>query len=135
MNKRTPVCTCFDDVRSMHIDKRLPHEDQATLLDHDHMDFRVEFMQEELNEIKSSFKDDDLSGVADGLIDLAYVVLGTGVCMGLPWGNLWREVHRANMQKQRGKNASRATSTHAVDLIKPPTWRPPDIDKVLRRQR
>ena len=90
-------------------------------------------MLEELTEIEAAYEASDLPGVLDGLIDLVYVALGTGVCMGLPWAAAWEEVHRANMSKVRGANASRDLSTHAVDLIKPPDWRPPDLDAVLRR--
>ena len=124
-------CPCFDDVRAMHEAKDLPRAIEPVLLDDEHMAFRLEFLAEELAEIRTAYSAADLPGILDGLIDLVYVALGTGVCMGLPWADAWREVHRANMDKQRGANASRSASTHAIDLIKPSDWRPPDLQRVL----
>ena len=69
----------------------------------------------------------DLALQADALVDLVYVALGTGVMMGLPWQQLWDDVHRANMGKVRGVGKR----GHAVDLVKPEGWVGPRTAEIL----
>lgn len=69
----------------------------------------------------------DMAKMADALIDLVYVAMGTAVMMGLPWKDLWDDVHRANMAKVPG-------TTHRgnkVDVMKPPGWVPPHTEEIL----
>lgn len=49
--------------------------------------------------------------------------------MNLPVEALWNVVHEANMAKERGATDKRG---HQLDVRKPPDWRPPDIEGVLR---
>lgn len=72
--------------------------------------------------------DQDMAKQADSLVDLAYVTLGTAVMMGLPWGSLWNEVQRANMDKVPGVTHR----GHKVDATKPEGWVGPRIDGVLK---
>jgi predicted HAD superfamily Cof-like phosphohydrolase len=69
----------------------------------------------------------DLPLQADALVDLTYVALGTAVMMGLPWQELWDDVHRANMEKVRGIG----TRGNLVDCIKPPGWQGPKTLEIL----
>lgn len=82
---------------------------------------RIEFLQEELDELKSAVESDDFPEQADALVDIVYVALGTAVMMGLPWKELWDDVQRANMEKVRGITKR----GHAVDCTKPEGWTPP----------
>lgn len=69
----------------------------------------------------------NMAKMADALIDLVYVAMGTAVMMGLPWKDLWDDVHRANMAKVPGV-------THRgnkVDVMKPPGWVPPHTEEIL----
>jgi len=43
----------------------------------------------------------DLPQIADALVDLVYVALGTSHLHGFPWPVLWNDVQRANMSKER----------------------------------
>jgi len=96
--------------------------------------FRVKFMQEELDEFKDAWDADDITEMADALIDLAYVVLGTAQFMGLPWQALWDEVQRANMEKQKATSSTLGPRGNAEwDVVKGPNWKPPDIRGVLER--
>ena len=97
------------------------------LLDLITMQFRIDFMQEELNEIDEAYSDEDLHKVADGLVDLVYVALGTAAMMGLPWQSLWNEVQRANMTKIRTPNAEASKRKNVLDVIKPEGWIGPDF--------
>lgn len=89
---------------------------------------RVACMEEELDEFKAACYTQDLAGQADALIDLVYFAKGTAVMLGLPWAQLWREVHKANMRKIRGIGPR----GHVVDLIKPSGWRAPRIKQILK---
>lgn len=68
-----------------------------------------------------------MAAVADSLVDLEYVLLGTYHAFGLDSEPLWQEVHTANMKKVGGP---------VVDgkQEKPEGWRAPDINAVLERQ-
>lgn len=72
----------------------------------------------------------DLGGIADALVDLVYVAKGTANLMGLPWEELWADVHRANMEKQRGQKM-RGGILSTRDAIKPEGWSAPRTDEIL----
>lgn len=87
---------------------------------------RIECMKEELKEFEDAVEKGDLPEQADALVDLVYFAKGTAVAMGLPWSELWDDVHRANMEKIPG-----ATERSPVDAIKPPGWHPPNTRELL----
>lgn len=82
-------------------------------------DFRMKFLLEELTELAEGYglelewtlkpapsdewpcKEQDLPKIADSLVDLVYVALGTAHLHMLPWEKLWEEVQRANITKER----------------------------------
>jgi hypothetical protein len=66
---------------------------------------RLRLMMEELGELSCAMHEKDLIEVADGLIDLLYVVVGTAVEYGLGpiLDQLFAEVHRSNMTKFKGE--------------------------------
>lgn len=130
----------FDDVGEFHEKFGLPavrrtHPVHPQLLDHDMFRFRLKFLEEELSEFVHAQHAQDLAKAADALIDLVYVAMGTAHKMGLPWQELWREVQRANMAKERATSADQSKRGSTFDVIKPPGWQPPDIDGVLRKYR
>lgn len=121
------------DVKDFHLHFKLPVGFRPELLRPDIADFRLRFLQEEINEFATACRDADLAGAADALIDLAYVVHGTAVMMGLPWDRLWDEVHRANMRKVNVISAADSKRNSAFDVKKPPGWVGPDIAGVLTK--
>lgn len=88
---------------------------------------RFECMYEELNEFQTAVDIQDLEQQADALIDLVYFAIGTAVMLNLPWQNLWDDVHRANMAKERGVTKR----GHKVDMIKPDGWVGPRTAEIL----
>lgn len=98
------------------------------LPDHKDRDLRVRLIQEELDELGTAFKNNDLVGVADAIADLLYVVYGAAYYCGIDIDPIFREVHRSNMSK------SGATRRHDGKIIKPPTYSPPDIAPLLKIQ-
>lgn len=124
----------YDDVKTFHFAMGLPLPDAPQLLDRETRKFRERFMHEELDEFHGACAAYDLPGAADALVDLVYVAMGTAVMMGLPWQELWDEVQRANMAKQRAlPDGSDSKRGSALDVVKPMGWQPPDIAGVLRR--
>jgi len=102
------------------------------LLDYGTANFRIKFLSEELAEFAAAVIEEDMPGIADALVDLVYVALGTAHMYGLPWDALFAEVQRANMTKVRAANASESKRGSALDVVKPPGWTPPDIAGVLK---
>lgn len=141
----------FDDVGDFHEkfalprsprQRRLYREDsrdgasnpdlQANLYDEALMKFRVDFIKEELAELEEALAEGDLAGVADALIDLEYVTLGFGHVLGLPHDELWKDVQRANMAKQRAAaDGSDSKRLSAFDVIKPAGWVGPRGREIL----
>lgn len=124
----------FKKVGEFHDKFELPRLEKPGLLSTEIMDFRLKFMQEELNEMKEGYEEGDLEMVADALVDLVYVVLGTAHFMGLPFEELFTEVHKANMTKIRAKVPSDSKRGTSLDIVKPVGWKTPDLLKILYRK-
>jgi predicted HAD superfamily Cof-like phosphohydrolase len=120
--------TNFDDVEAFHIKFGVPLAGAPSFLDREANEFRVKFMQEELDEFREDYANGDMLKAADALVDLVYVAMGTASMMGLPWQQLWDEVQRANMSKVRASGADDARSVRksALDVVKPEGWKGPD---------
>jgi len=125
----------FSDIQEMHKKFNLGngYEDKPHLLNKELADFRLKFLQEELNEPIAAQSREDLPEVIDGLVDLVVVALGTAELMGINWELHWNEVKRANMAKRRITAEEVATSKRksSSDLVKPEAWIAPDHKTIL----
>lgn len=81
--------------------------------------FRIDFLQEELDEAKSA---DSAEDIVDALIDLCVVAIGTLDLYSIDSQCAWDAVHSANMSKERGIKAERPNPLGLPDLIKPEGW-------------
>lgn len=70
----------------------------------------------------------DFPSAVDALADIDYVVEGSRIEFGVDGAPIAAEVHRANMEKQGGPRREDGK------VMKPPGWRPPDIEGKLREQ-
>jgi predicted HAD superfamily Cof-like phosphohydrolase len=86
-------------------------------------DFRVRFLEEELNELKKSTTPDE---AIDALIDLCVVAIGTLDIFNVDAKDAWNKVLDANMKKHVGVKESRPNPLGLPDLIKPEDWKAPD---------
>jgi predicted HAD superfamily Cof-like phosphohydrolase len=86
------------------------------------LQFRINFLQEELDEMKSADNADD---VVDALIDLCVVAIGTLNAYDVNAYTAWNRVLEANMAKEVGIKASRHNPLGLPDLIKPEGWTAP----------
>lgn len=109
------------DIRDMHakfgVQEVVEKMDPATLKSF--LEFRIRFLQEELDEMQEA---DNMEDVTDALIDLCVVAIGTMDALKIDANRAWDEVHTANMAKEVGIKASRPNPLGLPDLIKPPGW-------------
>lgn len=115
------------DVAEFHMKFDFLVSEKPTMLHPVLVGERIVCMREELDEFDEAARKGDICGMADALIDLTYFVKGTAAMMGLPWGELWRDVHRANMSKVRGTTHR----GHKADVKKPPGWEGPKTAQIL----
>ena len=91
--------------------------------------FRVNFLQEELDELKKATHRGipiDPEETVDALIDLCVVAIGTLDAFGINAYEAWNQVLAANLNKEVGIKESRPNPYGLPDLIKPEGWTPPD---------
>ena len=89
------------------------------------LDFRIDFLREELEETEAALVNMDAEEIVDGLIDLCVVAIGTLDAFGVNPYKAWDEVLEANMAKEVGKKPSRPNPLGVPDLIKPDNWKGP----------
>lgn len=131
---RDKITSATSDIEDFHVKFGLTYEGPPRQLDEEATKFRVGFMQEELDEYRAAVYAGDLAGQFDALIDLVYVALGTAYLQGFPFGDGWKEVHRANMSKVRAKDVGESKRSSTLDVVKPANFVPPDIDAIVQRR-
>jgi hypothetical protein len=62
-------------------------------------ELRQTLLQEEFDEYMLAEDNDDLVEIADGLLDMIYIIYGTGLTYGIDMDAGFAEVHRSNMSK------------------------------------
>ena len=90
------------------------------------LEFRIRFLQEELEETSKAVEESDAEEIVDGLIDLCVVAIGTLDAFDVNARVAWNEIFEANMSKEPGIKESRPNPLGLPDLIKKPDWKGPD---------
>jgi predicted HAD superfamily Cof-like phosphohydrolase len=122
----------LNDIKEFHEKFALAYDGPPTDLPVLLSNFRIKFMQEELDEYLLAATKNDLAGQLDALVDLVYVALGTAYLQGLPFQAAWDEVHACNMRKVKaGPNGEGSKRGSKHDVIKPADWVGPDYSKIL----
>ena len=103
-------------------------EAQPTIIDGPTHDLRLALIDEELDELREAMDAERMVGVADALVDLLYVTIGTACAYGIDLGPIWDAVQAANMAKAGGPIRDDGKR------LKPEGWRPPDVSGLLREQ-
>lgn len=113
-----------EDIRKMHrhygVHPVIDSMDKDKLAEF--LKFRINFLQEELDEMRTAENAED---VVDALIDLCVVAIGTLDAFNVNSHLAWNEVLKANMKKKVGIKDSRPNPLGLPDLIKPEGWKPP----------
>ena len=102
------------------------------LLDDQTLEFRINFMIEEIQEYCAAVDEDYMEGQLDGLVDLVYVAIGTALLHGFDFKEAWRRVHERNMQKVKVAKASDSKRGYAFDIVKPEGWTAPDLSDLVK---
>jgi hypothetical protein len=89
------------------------------------LDFRVDFLREELEETEAALVNMDAEEIVDGLIDICVIAIGTLDAFGVDAYQAWDEVLKANMKKEVGIKPERPNPMGLPDLMKPEDWESP----------
>ena len=125
----------FKDMQDMHkkygVDEWMKNEKETNFFPQDYtrlnnyMQFRLNMLQEELDETQNAFVNKDAEEVVDGIIDLCVFAIGTLEVFGVDANKAWDEVYKANMNKEVGIKEGRPNPLGLPDLIKPKGWKGP----------
>ena len=122
----------INDIEKFHAKFNLEYTGKPQVLAADVAQFRIKFMQEELDEYKKAVAESDMEGQLDALVDLVYVALGTSYLSGFPFQAAWDEVHGCNMRKVKaGPNGEGSKRGSPHDVVKPEGWKGPDYSTIL----
>jgi predicted HAD superfamily Cof-like phosphohydrolase len=127
----------IDDVYEFHVKFGLPLGDDDQLTNNPAaQEFRIKFLQEELDELKEALAAGDRTKIFDALLDLAYVTYGTALFAGISpiqWRAGMRAVHSCNMQKIRAAKAEDSKRGSVFDVKKPEGWVGPEaqLEEIL----
>ena len=125
----------FKDMQDMHkkygVDEWMKNEKETNFFPQDYsrlnnyMQFRLNMLQEELDETQNAFVNKDAEEVVDGIIDLCVFAIGTLEVFGVDANKAWDQVYKANMNKEVGIKESRPNPLGLPDLVKPKDWKGP----------
>lgn len=97
------------------------------------MTLRRKILREEWNEYEDAHENHDITELADALADMVYIACGTAVEFGIPFDDVFAEVHRANMSKLMPDGTPLLREDGKV--MKGPDYTPPNIKKILFPER
>jgi hypothetical protein len=92
-----------------------------------YLKFRLDFIQEELNETIDAYVNKDDKEVVDGLIDILVVTLGTLDIFKCNTPKAWASIMKSNLSKKPGVNLHRQNNFGLPDLIKDEEFIEPDL--------
>lgn len=120
----------IESVLKFHEKFGLPTGDKDQLMGNiEVQNYRVKFLQEELDELKEALANDDKVGVFDALLDLVYVAQGTALFAGIDieqWCCGMSAVHGCNMNKVRASSAADSKRGNTFDVKKPDNFVGPE---------
>jgi HAD superfamily hydrolase (TIGR01509 family) len=129
-------------IREFHAAVGAPLPGSLTMRDAAHLALRRKLIEEEYEEVTAVYRQiiaaqnaganldpvETLTPLVHELADLLYVVYGAIESFGVDADAVFREVHRANLQKAGGPRREDGK------ILKPPGWRPADVKSVVARQ-
>ena len=123
----------MDDVADFHVAFDAPIAETVIneeILASDLARRRIEFQQEEMDEMWEAYHNNDPVAFADAVVDQLYFLYGTALALGIPLEACWNEVHRSNMAKiwPDGKVHK---NPETGKVLKPDDWQEPNLALVL----
>jgi len=119
----------FIDIQNFHDAIDAPIASGPTDLSTERFLLRKSLIKEEYEELMEALDEAELAHIAKEAADLLVVVLGTMVEYGIPFDAIWQAVHESNMAKAGGPKRADGKA------LKPPGWKPPDIQGIIDRAR
>jgi predicted HAD superfamily Cof-like phosphohydrolase len=124
-----PECEVQIMPTKWHHDIKRMHEHYGFTLENSNVEnlakfvkFRMDFLQEELDEMRDAETADD---VVDALIDICVIAIGTLDLLQVDSQQAWDRVLKANMLKRVGVKETRPQDGSMPDLVKPEGWKAP----------
>ena len=104
-------------------------KDADTMFDEDQAKLYMDLVTEEYEETRDAFKEKDIVGVADGVADMVWVIMGLCSTLGIDFYRVWNAVYDSNMSKlEDGKIIK---DPESGKILKPDTYFPPKIKEAL----
>ena len=104
-------------------------KDADTMFDEDQSKLYMDLITEEYKETLDAFKEKDIVGVADGVADMVWVIMGLCSTLGIDFYRVWNAVYDSNMSKlEEGKIVK---DPESGKILKPDTYFPPKIKEAL----
>ena len=104
-------------------------KNKAELGDEKLNQLRISLINEELDELKTAIKDNNILEVADALTDILYVTYGAGHSFGDDLDKCFDEVQKSNMSKLGGDG--KPIYNEAGKVMKGPNYFKPNLSKFL----
>ncbi len=104
-------------------------KNKAELGDEKLNQLRISLINEELEELKTAIKDNNILEVADALTDILYVTYGAGHSFGVDLDKCFDEVQKSNMSKLGGDG--KPIYNEAGKVMKGPNYFKPNLSKFL----
>ena len=103
--------------------------DADTMFDEDQAKLYMDLITEEYKETLDAFKEKDIVGVADGVADMVWVIMGLCSTLGIDFYRVWNAIYDSNMSKlEEGKIVK---DPESGKILKPDTYFPPKIKEAL----
>lgn len=127
--KIAPVYDWFQAVLDFHRKFGCHVENKPTAQPEHIRSLRKRLIEEEvIKETFTAIDNNDLPGIADGIVDSIYVLIGTAVSYGIDLRPVFDAVQAANMAKEGG--GTRADGK----ILKPAGWKAPDVASIIGEQ-
>ena len=104
-------------------------KNKAELGDEKLNQLRISLINEELDELKTAIKDNNILEVADALTDILYVTYGAGHSFGVDLDKCFDEVQKSNMSKLG--DDGKPIYNEAGKVMKGPNYFKRNLSKVL----
>ena len=104
-------------------------KNKAELGDEKLNQLRISLINEELDELKTAIKDNNILEVADALTDILYVTYGAGHSFGVDLDKCFDEVQKSNMSKLG--DDGEPIYNEAGKVMKGPNYFKPNLSKFL----
>ena len=124
------IDSAYQDLIDFHRACDVPVLSGAAIPSPDRVKLRRDLLAEEYGELDRGVEAGDLVEIADGLVDMIYIAIGTALEYGIDLPAVWDEIHASNMRKvdpATGKVEKREDGK----VMKPAGWTPPNVRAAL----